>query len=97
MAERPIFVSTPDSDELVKEIFFQIHWHSGFARVQKEKNIKELHAAAELGVSLSALKSSVKRLRERHQELVREEVANTVESLAEVDEEIRHLISVVSA
>ena len=54
-------------------------------------------AAAELGVSLSALKSSVKRLRERHQELVREEVANTVESLAEVDEEIRHLISVVSA
>ena len=41
MAERPIFVSTPGSDELVKEIFFQFHWHSGFARVQKEKNIEE--------------------------------------------------------
>jgi len=48
MAERPIFVSTRDSDELVKEIFFQIHWHSGFARVQKEKNIEELHEAAAL-------------------------------------------------
>jgi hypothetical protein len=40
MAERPIFVSMPDSDELVKEIFFQIHWHSGFARVQKRKTSK---------------------------------------------------------
>jgi hypothetical protein len=46
MAERPIFVSVLDSDELVKEIFFQIHWHSGFARTQKEKNVEELHEAA---------------------------------------------------
>src|SRR5437867_3035454 len=46
MAERPIFVSKPESDELVKEIFFQIKWYSGFALVQKEKNIEELHKAA---------------------------------------------------
>lgn len=47
MAERPIFISTADGDELVKEIFLQIKWHPGFAPVQKEKNVKELHEAAE--------------------------------------------------
>jgi len=47
MAERPIFVSVAEGSELVKEIFFPIKWHSGFAAVQKEKNIKELHEAAE--------------------------------------------------
>lgn len=46
MAERPIFVPAPESPELVKEVYFQIKWHSGFAAVQKEKNISELHQAA---------------------------------------------------
>lgn len=46
MAERPIFVPTPDSAELVKEIFLELTWHPGFAAVQKEKNITALHAAA---------------------------------------------------
>jgi len=36
------------------------------------------------------------RLRQRYRELVRDEVANTVESPEEVDGEIRHLISVIS-
>ena len=47
MAERPIFVSTGEGDRLVKEILFQIKWHPGFAPVQKERNIRELHQAAE--------------------------------------------------
>ena len=47
MAERSIFVPAPDSPELVREVYLQIKWHSGFAAVQKEKNIKELHEAAE--------------------------------------------------
>ena len=51
--------------------------------------------AAELGLTEDAVKSAVFRLRKRYQELVRVEVANTVESLAEVDEEIRHLICVI--
>jgi len=46
MTERPIFVPAPDTPELVKEIFFRIKWHPGFASVQKEKNIEELHNAA---------------------------------------------------
>jgi len=46
MAERPIFVPSPDSPELVKEIFCQLEWNPGFAPIQKEKNIAALHASA---------------------------------------------------
>jgi RNA polymerase sigma-70 factor (ECF subfamily) len=36
------------------------------------------------------------RLRQRHRELVREGIAHTVSTAAEVDEELRHLIAVLS-
>jgi RNA polymerase sigma-70 factor (ECF subfamily) len=52
-------------------------------------------AAARLGISESALKSKIHRLRQRHRELVRAEIAQTVSSEAEVDEELRHLMSVL--
>jgi len=52
--------------------------------------------ASELGLTESGVKSAVFRLRERYRELVREEIANTVDSPGEVDGEIRHLISVIS-
>lgn len=52
MAERPIFVPAPSKPELVREIYFQIAWSSGFAQIQKEKNINALHeAAAKAGYS----------------------------------------------
>jgi hypothetical protein len=69
MAERPIFVSRPESDELVKEVFFQIKWHSGFARTQKEKNIEELHKAAALAGYRDLLEISTKSKSERGQHL----------------------------
>ena len=46
MAERPILIPAPENDALVCEMFLPIKWHSGFAAVQKEKNIEELHQAA---------------------------------------------------
>src|SRR5271170_7027713 len=46
MAERPIFVPVFDAPELVKEFFFPFKWSSGFASVQKEKNIRALHEVA---------------------------------------------------
>jgi len=52
--------------------------------------------AAKLGLSEGALKVAVHRLRQRYRELLREEVAHTVASPAEVDEEIRHLITIIS-
>ncbi|MEK7685479.1 MAG: sigma-70 family RNA polymerase sigma factor [Verrucomicrobiota bacterium] len=52
-------------------------------------------AAERLGVSESAVKSMIHRLRQRHRELVREEIARTVPTVAEIDEELRHLVAVL--
>ena len=52
-------------------------------------------AAVRLGVSESAVKSMIHRLRQRHRELVREEIAHTVATVSEIDEELRHLVAVL--
>jgi RNA polymerase sigma factor (sigma-70 family) len=49
----------------------------------------------QLGLTESAVKSAVHRLRQRHRALLRAEIARTVSSEAEIDEEIRYLISVL--
>jgi hypothetical protein len=46
MAERPVFIPVSGSQELVKEIFFNLAWNPGFAPVQKKKNVMALHEAA---------------------------------------------------
>ncbi len=46
MAERPVFIPVSGSQELVKEIFFNLTWNPGFAPVQKKKNVTALHEAA---------------------------------------------------
>ena len=52
-------------------------------------------AAARLGVSESAVKAMIHRLRRRHGELVRDEIAHTVSTVSEIDEELRHLVAVL--
>jgi RNA polymerase sigma-70 factor (ECF subfamily) len=52
-------------------------------------------AAAQLGISASAVTSAIHRLRGRFRALLLEEVANTVEKPEDVDEELRHLLSVL--
>lgn len=51
---------------------------------------------AELGMSEEAVKSAVHRLRRRHREILRAEIAHTVDRPEEIDEEIRYLIEVMS-
>ena len=51
--------------------------------------------AAQCGMSEGAVKVAVHRLRQRYGELLRQAIARTVSSPAEVDEELRYLISVV--
>jgi len=48
------------------------------------------------GVSESAVKSAVHRLRGRYRERLRQEVANTVANPSEIDDELRHLLTVLS-
>jgi len=50
--------------------------------------------APTLQLSESGLRTAVYRMRLRHRELLREEVAQTLDNPAEVDEEIRHLLRV---
>jgi DNA-directed RNA polymerase specialized sigma24 family protein len=52
--------------------------------------------AAALGMSEVAVRVAVHRLRGRFRELFREEVARTVGSANEIDEEIRHLLAALS-
>ena len=51
--------------------------------------------ARRLGMSEAALRKAVERLRLRYQELFRQEIANTVTSPAEVEDELRHLQTVM--
>jgi RNA polymerase sigma-70 factor (ECF subfamily) len=53
--------------------------------------------ADELGMSESAIKVSIHRMRRRFGLLLREEVAQTVTDPAKVDDEIRHLFAAMGA
>lgn len=50
----------------------------------------------QLGLGESGVKSAVHRLRKRYRQLLRNEIANTVASSSEVDDELRHLLSVLA-
>jgi RNA polymerase sigma-70 factor (ECF subfamily) len=52
--------------------------------------------ASRLGMSESAVKVAVHRLRQRYRELLRTEIGRTVASEQEVDEEMRYLLEVLS-
>ncbi len=53
-------------------------------------------AGNKLGLSAEALRMSVFRLRKRFRELLRREIANTVDSPAAIEDEIRHLFAALS-
>ena len=50
---------------------------------------------AQLGLSTGAVKQAVRRLRQRYRELLNEEVANTVATAGDVEDEVRHLVAVL--
>ena len=52
--------------------------------------------AEKVGKSASAVKADFHRIRCRHQELLQEEVANTVSDPAEIADELRYLLGVIS-
>ena len=52
--------------------------------------------AQSLDSSEAAIKSAVHRLRQRYRQLLRDEIAGTVDTPADVDDELRHLFAVLS-
>jgi RNA polymerase sigma-70 factor (ECF subfamily) len=59
--------------------------------VETRAEVSLVETAGALGVTESALRSVVHKLRRRFQELVRAEVAETVDDPTEVEDELRHL------
>ncbi len=53
--------------------------------------------AARLGMTTAAVTVAVHRLRKRYRQLVREEIAHTVTSPTEIDDEMRYLIKLMTA
>ena len=60
-------------------------------------NISRAELAAKRGMSVGAIDVAIHRLRQRFGALLRAQIAQTVSSEAEVEEEIRYLISVIGA
>lgn len=60
-------------------------------------DVSQADAARSLGMSETAVKVTIHRLRARFRELIRAEVAATVNDTSEVAEELRHLIAVAGA
>jgi RNA polymerase sigma-70 factor (ECF subfamily) len=53
--------------------------------------------AARLGMTENAIRQAFYRFRQRYQSLLREEIAHTVATPGDIEDELRHLISVVEA
>jgi hypothetical protein len=53
--------------------------------------------AAQLGMTKNAVRQALHRFRQRYQSLLREEIAHTVATPSDIEDELRHLISVVRA
>lgn len=64
----------------------------GFLTGQRDLR-SQAEVAAELGLSEGTLRQAAFRLRQRYQKLLRAEVAQTVATAGEVEEELRHLIA----
>jgi DNA-directed RNA polymerase specialized sigma24 family protein len=62
----------------------------------EQRSLSYRQAAQHLATSESAVKTLIHRMRKRHQELVRDEIAQTVANAEDVDGELRHLIAVLS-
>jgi hypothetical protein len=46
LAKRPIFIPILNGKHFVLERYVEFHWHSGFAKSQKQKSIRALHEMA---------------------------------------------------
>src|SRR5262249_9425248 len=55
----------------------------------------QANVAAQLGMTENAVRQAFHRFRQRYQLLLREEIAHTVATAADVEDELRHLITVV--
>jgi len=94
MLERTVTELEREHAQRQKESLF--HDLQGFLPGGSEK-ASRAEVAAKRGMSVAAVDVAIHRLRQRFGELLREQVAQTVSSQAEIEEEIRYLISMVGS
>jgi RNA polymerase sigma-70 factor (ECF subfamily) len=58
--------------------------------------LSQADVAAQLGMTENAVRQAFHRFRRRYQLLLREEIAHTVATPSDIEDELRHLISVVA-
>ena len=63
--------------------------------VGESDQLSQTAAAAQLGLSESAVKVAIHRLRKRFREMIRREIAQTLPDPALVEEELRYLVEVL--
>lgn len=63
----------------------------------EKRSLTYAQAGERLGMTEGAVKVTVHRMHRRYRELVRAEIANTVAAPIEIEDELRHLFSVLSA
>ena len=68
---------------------------SGYLTAERS-DVSYAKLALSLGIAETAVKKLLFRMRERYRELLRDEVAHTVEDPADVDDEIRHLCAALA-
>jgi RNA polymerase sigma-70 factor (ECF subfamily) len=61
------------------------------------EDVRSEKVAEQMGITVGALRASVYRMRRKYRRLLRDEIAETVSAPEEVDEEIRFLMSALSA
>jgi RNA polymerase sigma factor (sigma-70 family) len=73
-------------------------FHALSAHLTQERDeVSYANLSASLGVAETAVKKQLHNMRQRYRTLLRDEVANTVENPADVDDEIRHLCAALAA
>ena len=75
----------------------QLYEHLDAFESGEETGLTFSEIGRQLGLSEACVKAAALRLRRRYGELVREEIAHTVACVAEIDEEIRYLVTVISS
>jgi len=65
--------------------------------VREQSRPLQAEIGAQLGMTENAVKQAFHRFRQRYRVLLREEIAHTVAQPGEVEDELRHLISVLRA
>jgi len=63
---------------------------------EASRSVRYADIAAQLGTSEGAVKVAVHRLRQRYREVLRAEIADTVASPGEVEDEIRNLFAALA-